>query len=219
MKIMIISILILSIFSVFAVAQDNDSSGFAPEKQYYTRDRNPVTPGQLEMLRRQGVEVYTAAELENVPAREMTQRDESSQPITHPPMYDASGGEIPGELVDELRASGYRMYTHQEMLERKRMQYLAEVEQRKRATAHATPSAYRVEMMENGLLKYTEVATGKVTYKNEKGYAVTSDGRIIRSDGKPTTAKIYQKNPGAIPTKDNKPAVTREVEKAQNAEK
>ncbi len=118
-------------------------------------------------------------------------------------LYDAYGVQISPEWVDTLTTVGYPMFTREEVMERRLEGYLSDALEIKEGRDNARPVRYDVEILDNGIHKYSDKMTGEVTYKNREGQNVTADGEIITGDGQPQKPRIYQLHPEADPTNED----------------
>lgn len=114
--------------------------------------------------------------------------------------YDIHGAQIPPKWVDTLKAAGYPMFTYEEVMERRLENYLSDAKEIRKGEENTKHVPYEIELLENGIHKYTDVETGEVFFKNAQGLKVTREGEVIYGDGQAKPPRIYELHPEADPT-------------------
>lgn len=113
--------------------------------------------------------------------------------------YDVYGTQIPPEWVDTLKSAGYPMFSYEEVMSQRLENYLSDAREINRSKENASPVPYEIEILQNGIHKYTDLQSGEVFFKDSRGYKVNSEGEIIYGDGEAKTPRIYELHPDANP--------------------
>ena len=85
------------------------------------------------------VPVFNFGAIRGTKSIKVGSKEELASP--EPAWYDEYGNQIPPEWVEELREAGLPMFTYEEMMQRRKQQYLDEARARREAAKRATQPA------------------------------------------------------------------------------